>query len=915
MQRRLITLLLLLLVPLCTMAQPWPSLTASDGLSGMSVFRIAKDSLQQTWIGTSNGVTLFNGQTTWRFPIASNDDASVYCLDIAFLGPDRRAVVATEQGVYAFSSASGGFERILSDVERAEVLLAIGDTLYVGGADGLARSTDGGATSHVLLSLTLNSLDNSVRGIRRSADGDVWFTTAHQLNRLHRSTDQIEPLFTDKSIALSNFALADGKAFVGTKNNGAVVFDLTTRQLTPLHGIDKIVTDVEYAGSHLIYIATDGDGAYVVDTRSLAIVAHYSTAAEGQYRIKSDAVYCFMHDEQGTDWLGFYRNGLSYLSQGDLQLDTYRQGDGFTTDGMNVTAMMKQGDTLIIGSDKGVFVVDDGQGCLRTLSAEQTGRRIVSRLLRYGDYFYICYYDGGIERLHQRTLQTAGPPTSHSSFRSGAFTEACVSPAGELWLSNNDGIWTVGPDGQLTNYTEQNSRIYGNAASSIGFDHEGNGWLAFPDGIVRYAQENRSFSTDAFPKGFFNKGKNLQFRNVHDSLLIAFGQHAIYVTTADMSTFGTLPLPPTILSELCVDLVDDGLGHYWIATESGLFRTDYTMGRIEQVPLGHGLSGYHVNRLFVDDDHQLWVATQNGLLKYRTDNASAAVNLLVNDMTVGDEKATATDLLRVNSERTINLHWNLASQMLRLNLTATDYHSQQQHFFEYAIDDNEAMTMVSGADDIVLEGLSPGRHTLSVQLVGDSTTRRTYTIMVKPTNFFYGGVLFFLLLLTLLYLWWRYRKRTQSIIAEHIETEQAFIDQSQEQWREETEEKKEKYAKVRVDEQELKQIYERMDHYFKTEQPYLNPEFRLKDIAQVLDVSSSVLSQVFTLYAKESYYDYVNRHRLEVFKQMIAEGRHHQLTIAALSEQCGFKRSSFFSTFRKMEGITPYEFIKKNGKN
>jgi len=50
-------------------------------------------------------------------------------------------------------------------------------------------------------------------------------------------------------------------------------------------------------------------------------------------------------------------------------------------------------------------------------------------------------------------------------------------------------------------------------------------------------------------------------------------------------------------------------------------------------------------------------------------------------------------------------------------------------------------------------------------------------------------------------------------------------------------------------------------------------------------------------------------------KQMIAEGRHHQLTIAALSEQCGFKRSSFFSTFRKMEGITPYEFIKKNGKN
>ena len=229
---------------------------------------------------------------------------------------------------------------------------------------------------------------------------------------------------------------------------------------------------------------------------------------------------------------------------------------------------------------------------------------------------------------------------------------------------------------------------------------------------------------------------------------------------------------------------------------------------------------------------------------------------------------------------------------------------------EYSLDD-DSMRIFSGDEEIVLEHMSLGHHRLNIQMAGEPDTRCVFTIVVHPTTFFYVGSLFFIVLLILLYYWWHYRKNTRSIIAEHMETEQAFIDESQAQWQEQNEERKEKYAKVQVDEQKLKKVYECMNHYIVTERPYLNPDFRMSNIAQALDVSPSVLSQVFTFHAKESYYDYINRHRLQVFKQLIAEGQHHHFTIAALSEQCGFKRSSFFSTFRKFEGITPYEYIKK----
>ena len=60
-----------------------------------------------------------------------------------------------------------------------------------------------------------------------------------------------------------------------------------------------------------------------------------------------------------------------------------------------------------------------------------------------------------------------------------------------------------------------------------------------------------------------------------------------------------------------------------------------------------------------------------------------------------------------------------------------------------------------------------------------------------------------------------------------------------------------------------------------------------------------------------NYYEYINRYRLEEFKRQVDEGACSKYTITALSERCGFKKSSFFSTFRKVEGMTPTEYLRR----
>ncbi len=122
----------------------------------------------------------------------------------------------------------------------------------------------------------------------------------------------------------------------------------------------------------------------------------------------------------------------------------------------------------------------------------------------------------------------------------------------------------------------------------------------------------------------------------------------------------------------------------------------------------------------------------------------------------------------------------------------------------------------------------------------------------------------------------------------------------------------EKYRGVKVDEQECREIVGRMRNYMEKTRIYTNPDMKMSDLSGYLHLSVSKLSQVFSLYLHENYYEFVNRYRLEEFKRLVSEGEAGKYTIIALSEKCGFKKSNFFSTFRKVEGMTPAEYMKKH---
>lgn len=100
------------------------------------------------------------------------------------------------------------------------------------------------------------------------------------------------------------------------------------------------------------------------------------------------------------------------------------------------------------------------------------------------------------------------------------------------------------------------------------------------------------------------------------------------------------------------------------------------------------------------------------------------------------------------------------------------------------------------------------------------------------------------------------------------------------------------------------------------EKPYKRSAFSLFDLATAVGSSMTMLSLMFNQTAETTFYDFVAKHRIEEFKRMATNDKWNHLTVTAISERCGFKKSTFFAAFKRIEGCTPTEWLSKQmGRN
>lgn len=99
----------------------------------------------------------------------------------------------------------------------------------------------------------------------------------------------------------------------------------------------------------------------------------------------------------------------------------------------------------------------------------------------------------------------------------------------------------------------------------------------------------------------------------------------------------------------------------------------------------------------------------------------------------------------------------------------------------------------------------------------------------------------------------------------------------------------------------------RLDEWMEKEKPYLNKDFRLIDLMQVLPMNRTYLSQFIMAEYGCNFYQFVANYRIEEAKRLMRENP--GLKIQDIAERSGFSSPVVFSrTFVRETGVTPSEW-------
>lgn len=122
-----------------------------------------------------------------------------------------------------------------------------------------------------------------------------------------------------------------------------------------------------------------------------------------------------------------------------------------------------------------------------------------------------------------------------------------------------------------------------------------------------------------------------------------------------------------------------------------------------------------------------------------------------------------------------------------------------------------------------------------------------------------------------------------------------------------------KYAKSGLTRDQLLTHKQRLDKLMQSREEYLRPDLTLPKLARVVGCSVNNLSQVINSGFDTSFFDYLNRYRIEHARKLLKKSGSQSSAILHVAFTVGFNsNSAFYSAFKKHVGMTPAQYRQKH---
>jgi AraC-like DNA-binding protein len=121
-----------------------------------------------------------------------------------------------------------------------------------------------------------------------------------------------------------------------------------------------------------------------------------------------------------------------------------------------------------------------------------------------------------------------------------------------------------------------------------------------------------------------------------------------------------------------------------------------------------------------------------------------------------------------------------------------------------------------------------------------------------------------------------------------------------------------KYAKATLPPDLAAAIEQRLARHVKVDRPYLDCDLTLGDLAAAVGATPHQLSQVLSTRLGLSFFEYVNRLRVEAVKATLTRTPSSARPLLEIALECGFgSKSAFNEAFRRATGVSPSAYRRK----
>lgn len=578
----------------------------AQGLPQSSVSCMFQDSKGFIWLGTSQGISRYDGYGFRNFTYDPAHPFSIHSNDPLSIHEDAAGnlLIGSEQGLDVFDARSEKFHRVPAydgdtEVPYRHVKALFKDRqgrLWCGSTIGLLRYHE--KERRLQREITAKEGKFQLNHIAEDKAGILWLGGYSGIRRYNPETRRMLPIpesiarnpFYNKSTLQSMKIDSAQNLWIGTAKDGLIVWDHAKDSCENFHsgsGSRAVSSEMVRAiGFH------DGEawigtrhGVYVI-SGNRADVRNYVVSKNDPWSLSSNSVLSFMKDNAGSVWIGTFSGGASIFHPGNNNFS---------------------------------FISD------RTSPLPGLSYRVTSSIVedRHGR-FWIGTEGGGVNYYDREKGVVRHVRVGHGpqhTINPQMVKSICLDDQEVLWIATLDGLYTYHTvSGRMQRHPLRQTPL--NNLDEVAYSVIADGdrrWIGTKAGLIRRDANGTLTHYRHRP----NDPRSLVFDDINIILRDRAG--AIWAGTeaglaclppgSDQFTNYPLPYDSIYNKDAIIALYEDDGGQIWIGTRNGLKLLDKQRKTFHTIDVSFGLPSNIVRAIRQDRRGDYWISQDRSITR------------------------------------------------------------------------------------------------------------------------------------------------------------------------------------------------------------------------------------------------------------------------------------------------------------